>query len=82
MSLIVADIGGTNARLAFQEDKNSEIKLIEKIFRIIKVIKKAIKKPAKKSKKSVTPKLNQSWIRLAIKRFKVTGISILDSQMV
>ena len=29
MSLIVADIGGTNARLAFQEDKNSEIKLID-----------------------------------------------------
>ena len=29
MSLIVADIGGTNARLAFQEDKNSEIKFID-----------------------------------------------------
>ena len=29
MSLIVADIGGTNARLAFQENINSEICLIE-----------------------------------------------------
>ena len=29
MSLIVADIGGTNARLAFQKDKNSEIDLID-----------------------------------------------------
>ena len=29
MGLIVADIGGTNARLAFQENINSEICLIE-----------------------------------------------------
>ena len=29
MSLIVADIGGTNARLAFQKNINSEICLIE-----------------------------------------------------
>ncbi len=29
MSLIVADVGGTNARLAFQKDKNSEINLID-----------------------------------------------------
>ena len=45
---------------AMAYEKGSEIKLIVKIFRIMKVIKKAIKKPAKKSKKSVTPKLNQS----------------------
>ena len=29
MSLIVADVGGTNARLAFQKNINSEIRLIE-----------------------------------------------------
>ena len=29
MSLIVADVGGTNARLAFQKNINSEISLIE-----------------------------------------------------
>ena len=32
MSLIVADIGGTNARLAFQEDRNSEIKIIDNLL--------------------------------------------------
>ena len=29
MSLIVADVGGTNARLAFQKNINAEISLIE-----------------------------------------------------
>ena len=29
MRLIVADVGGTNARLAFQKNFNSEISLIE-----------------------------------------------------
>ena len=29
MSLIVADVGGTNARLAFQKNNNAEISLIE-----------------------------------------------------
>ena len=29
MSLIVADIGGTNARLGFQKNRNSDIKLID-----------------------------------------------------
>ena len=29
MSLIVADIGGTNARFAFQQNKNSDIELID-----------------------------------------------------
>ena len=29
MSLIIADVGGTNARLAFQKNINSEISLIE-----------------------------------------------------
>ena len=29
MSLIVADVGGTNARFAFQQNKNSDIELID-----------------------------------------------------
>ena len=48
MSLIVADIGGTNARLAFQKDKNSEIDLIDNFlcvnFKSIEDIIKTYKK--------------------------------------
>ena len=37
MSLIVADVGGTNARLAFQKNINSEISLIENFFYVRQV---------------------------------------------